>query len=242
MLFNYLETDMIEQVAMEDYDYDSMMFHNTMKKAAQIYMSIVDSLGFPDEKKLGLCYFTFISKTGKKDPDANWYQIKLRYHKKEAEFKFPLYGSIRIDDLKDKPYSIKPGNWFVSHYHIENYIIDTTFYNYLKKGLNELKIYPITLALFLERTGIDKYEFLMTYYSPLYLKMKMKMKKALSVGEKTREKINKNRKAIFVRPIEREIAIVKEFYRLKYDKYPKKISKRVLRKIHYEIYSFMNYI
>ena len=136
---------------------------------------------------------------------------------------------------------MKPGNWFVSHYHIEDYIIDTTFYNYLMKGLNQLKIHPITIALFLERTGLKNYEFLMTYYSPLYLKMKMKLKRALFISDNLKKTIDENRKSIFVRPVDRELKIVKEFYKLKFGISPKKINKRIFRKIKYEIDSFLKY-
>lgn len=240
ILFNYLELDMLENVSVDRKT--EALFLEEMKVYAKRYMRLVDSLGYPTEDKTGLCYRVFPSKKTKPLKIANWKQHKMVYHKDISPEQGNLYGNIGLEEHTDKPISMKAGNWFLSHYHTSGYIIDTAFFRYLEKGVHTLKLDQTTIALFLEKTGLGEHEFLMTYYSPLYLSMKMKKHKIFSIDDSIKMKINKNRKRYYIRPIEKELEIIKIFYKLEHGKHLKEINKKTFKEISYQIDSFIKYM
>ena len=245
VLDNYLELDMLERRILLLYGRkDSDIFWKKMKQVAKMYEALVDSIGYPEESKIGLSYqFLTTNSPQKKIKYPYSRRIRLHYHENIAKKGEALYAKVAIQNLSDKPIVDKPGNWFVSHYHTDGAIVDSVFYDYLQRGVGQLKLNPVVLAYFLERTGLDEHEFLMTYYSKLNLSRKIKMKwlHTLSLDEATKARINKNRKSIFVRPVEMELELVKALYRLEYGHSPEKVNKKVIRAIPYQMKSFIRY-
>jgi len=240
VLLNFLELDVFESLSIERIK-DNDMFLEKMKIYGRRYMALVDSLGYPTEIKTGLSYRVFASLDSRSDKIANWKQHKVSYNKDISPVKGDLYGNIGIEEHIDKPISMKAGNWFLSHYHAEGYIIDSTFFKYLERGVYNLKLDQITIALFLEKTGLGNHEFLMTYYSPLLLSMNMKMHKIYKLNNSIKLKINENRKRYYIRTIETELGIIKRLYFLENGENLKKISKKMFKNISYQTDSFIKY-
>jgi len=240
VLLNFLELDVFESLSIEKFK-DNDMFLEKMKIYGSRYMALVDSLGYPTEIKTGLSYRVFASLNSKSCKLANWKQHKVSYNKDISPVEGDLYGNIGIEDLINKPISMKAGNWFLSHYHAEGYIIDSTFFNYLESGVYDLKLDQITIALFLEKTGLKNNEFLMTYYSPMLLSMKMKVHKIYKLKNSIKLKINENRKRYYIRTIETELGIIKRFYFLENAENLKKISKKMFKNISYQTDAFIRY-
>ncbi len=247
VLDNYLELDMLERRIMVLYGQWRMngdIFWKKMKQVAKMYEALVDSIGYPEESKIGLSYqFDTTNSPQKKIEPPYSRRIRLHYHENIAKKGKALYADVAIQNLSVKPIVDKPSNWFVSHYHTDGAIVDSVFYDYLQRGVGQLKLDPVVLAYFLERTGLNEHEFLMTYYSKLKLSRKINMKwlHTLSLDEATKARINKNRKSIFVRPVEMELELVKALYRLEYGHSPKKVNKKVVRAIPYQMESFIRY-
>lgn len=246
LMMNYIEMDVIDQLMLHPLvNKNSNQYRSLNKKMKVRYLKLLDSMGFPTEKKVGLAKIFYASKnkfkTLKFDNDTVW-KHKLVYHtdlynqNKNEE----LYCVVIEEKGKSRPEALRPGNSFFWHLAMDS-SLDSALINKLEQGFNDLKIYPQTIAKYHRSITNDlNYDFNLTHYSQYFQNYKIVHRKYSYLSQEDKVRINKIRAKYYVRTVEKEEELLRVFYRLKYKQELRKITKNTLNKVGYEYYTFMH--
>lgn len=116
--------------------------------------------------------------------------------------------------------SLDPGAWFLSHYVNGKNInhLDTTFFETILKGMDSLKASPYLVVNMLESTRLLENDFALTYYSRVWLGVRMRYWDKYNLDDLQKKSINANRVKYGFRTLEEEEELVRHLYFLNTNK------------------------
>lgn len=231
----YLELD-AKDYFLHDYLYmyskDSIknnFYENFKQNAINEYVEIIEEYGYASEKNIGL-------------PKISKYELTSESQSNNRTIELIDKTSNYIIDYNENPHYLihpfTPGNWLLWHY-ASNSSKDSILLKKLEDGFDDLKLNQIFISEFFEGNGDVNTDFCTTYNSILYrTKYNSIAGKYKKSTKSERENINRLREKYFIKSLEKEEALLKRLYSLRFNKL-KDISNRMLRKIQYEYNAFI---
>jgi hypothetical protein len=221
--------------------YDDYVSRGFIENKAR-YLKMIDSLGWPDECKVGIGNVPLIGYFNNKEDPYGKYGDKIL---KQIESNI-LTGNNRysVFVLSNKKYptnllyeNARCGNGFLWHY---TCYLDTVFNNFLfSQGVLGLHIHPLFLAQGIERSG--EIDFLLGVGSDYFLKkLKYKAAKKYLISTEDKNSFNELRAKFFIRTINEEELLIKALLLLENKKKIEKIRSYHIKKYSKLIFSFVN--
>lgn len=133
--------------------------------------------------------------------------------------------------------SSDPGAWFLSHYINSENInqVDSTFFRLIQGGLDELKASPFLLVNMLESSRLLENDLALTYYSRVWLGLKMSYSDKYNMDAVQKNTINASREKYGFRSLEEEEELLRHLYFIKTKKkLPESFSNSELDAISFE--------
>ena len=247
IVFKYLDLDardyfLHDYLYMYSKNYEKDAFYAKFQDhAVKEYLQLIDEVGYPSEENVGLPKITEYELAKNKKLKAD----KWTVHKSKKQIELIDGKSDYYIAYQKNPdylfYCDIPGNWLLWHY-ASFKDKDSTLLRYLEKGFDDLKLSPVYITEFFESSFDIQYDYCTSYNSYLF---RTKYRSVAGIYTKStteeRKHINSLRAQYFIPAIEKEEQLIKALYELKYDKEPKDISKKVIKKIGFEYGAFISF-
>lgn len=219
---------------------DQNQYYNQMTLLRNQYLRLIEKYGYTNDKETGRKFKRKIVRCHKKNSQNHFY-YKFKNGPSDSLFenrcvKFEINNNSIWN-------SINMGAWFLTHYVTPNDLnqLDSTIFSAIEIGVNKLEASPYLLVNLMESTRLKQNEFALTYYSRLWLSLKMSFYSKYNIPQQDKTIINSNRSKYGIRSLEQEEKLLRTLYRMKTNnELPTVFKNEELQSISFENKLFIN--
>lgn len=215
----FLKLDVYRSYITKNYpltEYNHTDYYDQMNLLRNQYMQLVGIYGYVNDKDSGRRFETKAEKCNTKGLEKNKY-LNLGNDPFMPEYFIGKCLKVICESKTAIWSSSDPGAWFLSHYVNGDNLnqLDTTFFNLIQNGVDQLKASPYLLVNMLESTRLAENDLALTYYSRLWLGLKMSYSDKYRLNADQKNTINLRRIKYGFRSLEDEEELLRYLYFIK---------------------------